>query len=50
MSVRSVLYTLARAIGDYHAVVKHRIGLRIERRLVGRMTARLLGWLFRGRR
>ena len=39
--VRGVLYRLARLLGDVNAVEKHRVVPRIERRLVGRWTARI---------
>lgn len=45
--VRGVLYRLARLLGDVSAVEKHRVVPRIERRVVGRWTARILGKLFR---
>jgi hypothetical protein len=45
--VRSLLYRLARLLGDVNAVEKNKVPQRIERRLVGRWTARLLGKLFR---
>ncbi len=46
-SVRSVLYLLARLLGDINAVQKGKIGTRIGRRLAGKLTGRLLGKLFR---
>lgn len=45
--VRSLLYRLARLLGDVNAVEKGRVGPRIERRIVGRMFGRILGKLFR---
>lgn len=47
MNLRSLLYALARLIGDWHAAVRGRIGQRIARRAAGKMTGRLLGRLFR---
>jgi hypothetical protein len=44
---RSVLYWLARFLGDYQAVKNGRIGKRIARRAAGRVTGRGLGRLFR---
>jgi hypothetical protein len=45
--VRSVLYTLARFLGDYEAVKRGRVEKRLARRTVGRVTGRSLGRLFR---
>lgn len=45
--VRSLLYRVARLLGDVQAVEKHRVVPRVERRVVGRWTARLLSRLFR---
>ena len=45
--VRSVLYAMARLLGDLNAVQKGRVGQRVERRFVGRLLGRLLGKLFR---
>ena len=45
--IRSVLYFLARILGDINAVRRGRIGQRIGRRLAGKITGRLLGRLFR---
>lgn len=45
--VRSLLYTVARLLGDVQAVRRGRVGRRIGRRLAGRATARWLGRLFR---
>jgi hypothetical protein len=44
---RSVLYTIARYLGDLSAVLRGRILQRIERRLAGRLAGRLIGKLFR---
>jgi len=45
--MRSLLYFLARLLGDITAVRKGRIGKRIGRKVAGRVTGRLLGKLFR---
>jgi hypothetical protein len=45
--VRSLLYRLARLLGDVNAVEKGKVPQRVERQIVGRMTARILGKLFR---
>jgi hypothetical protein len=45
--VRGFLYRLARFLGDVNAVEKGKVPQRVERRIVGRMTARILGKLFR---
>ncbi len=44
---RSLLYRLARFLGDVQAVEKGRVGKRIARRLAGKVTGRLLSRLFR---
>jgi hypothetical protein len=44
---RSLLYSLARFLGDYQAVKNGRVGKRIARRAAGRVTGRGLGRLFR---
>ena len=45
--VRSVLYALAKLLGDVNAIQKDKIATRIGRRLAGKITGRLLGRLFR---
>lgn len=45
--MRSLLYALARLLGDVNAVKRGKVGRRIGRRIVGRATGRLLGRLFR---
>jgi hypothetical protein len=45
--LRGLLYRLARLLGDVNAVEKGKVPQRVERRLVGRFTARILGKLFR---
>lgn len=44
---RSLLYRLARILGDVNATRKGRVGRRIGRRVAGRATGRGLGKLFR---
>ena len=46
-STRSLLYTLARILGDVNAVKKGTVGRRIGRRLVGKLTGRGLRQLSR---
>jgi len=46
-STRSLLYRIARLLGDYQAVRSGRIGKRVARRIVGRATGRTLGRLFK---
>jgi hypothetical protein len=46
-SFRSLLYRLARLLGDVNAVKKGKAPQRIERRIAGRFTGRILGKLFR---
>jgi hypothetical protein len=46
-STRSLLYQLARLLGDVNAVQKGKVGRRIARRAAGRLTGRGLGRLFR---
>ena len=45
--VRSVLYALAKLLGDVNAIQKGKIATRVGRRLAGKLTGRLLGRLFR---
>jgi len=45
--VRSLLYALARLLGDVNAIEKGKVGTRIGRRLAGKLTGGLLGKLFR---
>lgn len=47
MSVRGALYKLAKALGDVSAVQKGRIGRRVGRRAVGKITGRMLRRLFK---
>jgi hypothetical protein len=46
-TTRGLLYTLARLMGDVSAVKKGTVGKRIGRRIVGKMTGRGIGRLFR---
>jgi len=46
---RSLLYKLARLLGDVQAVRKGKIGKRIARRAAGKATGRGLGKVFKGR-
>jgi hypothetical protein len=45
--IRTVLYTVAKFLGDLNAVEKGRLAQRLGRRIVGKLTGRLLGRLFR---
>lgn len=47
--MRSLLYFLAKLLGDVSAVRKGRVRQRVERRVSGRLTARVLGKIHRGR-
>ncbi len=42
MNIRSLLYWLARMLGDVNAVRRGRIGQRIVRRVAGKATGRAL--------
>jgi hypothetical protein len=44
---RGFLYKLARILGDVNAVQKGKVGRRVARRAVGKLTGRGLGKLFR---
>lgn len=46
--MRSLLYFLAKLLGDASAIKKGRVRQRVERRVTGRLTAQLLGRLHRG--
>ncbi len=46
-SFRSLLYRLARLLGDVNAVEKGKVPQRVERRVVGKVFGRILGKLFR---
>ena len=45
--VRSLLYRLGRLLGDVNAVEKGKAPQRVERRIAGKFTGRILGKLFR---
>ena len=47
MSIRSLLYAIARLMGDVNAVQKGRVGKRIGRRVAGRAVGKGMGRLFR---
>ncbi len=47
MTVRGILYAIARGLGDLTAVRRGRVGRRVGRRLTGKATGRLLGRIFR---
>ena len=47
MNFRSLLYVVARLLGDVNAVRRGRIGQRIVRRLAGRATGRALRRMLR---
>lgn len=44
---RSLLYRVARFLGDVDALNRGRVGRRVGRRIAGKLTSRLLNWLFR---
>lgn len=46
-AIRSLLYLIARILGDVNAVRKGKVKRRIGRRLAGKLTGRGLGRLFR---
>ena len=46
-SFRSLLYRLARLLGDVNALEKDKAPQRVERRIAGRFMGRILGKLFR---
>lgn len=49
MNIRSILYRLAKAMGDARAIQKgpRAVARRVRRRVAGRLTGRLLGKLFK---
>ncbi len=47
MKLRSLLYFLARAMGDVSAVKKGKVGKRIGRRIIGRSAGKGIGKLFK---
>ncbi len=42
MSFRSLLYTLARLLGDVNAVKKGKVGTRVKRRVAGKAAGKFL--------
>ena len=44
---RSLLYKLARVLGDVNAAKKGKVGKRVGRRITGKMTGRGIGRLFK---
>ncbi len=47
VTLRSMLYALARLLGDVNAVQKGKVPQRVERRVTGKFMGRILGKLFR---
>jgi len=47
MNIRSILYQVARLMGDANAIKKGTVGKRVARRAAGRGTGRGLGRLFK---
>ncbi len=47
MGLRSLLYFIARLMGDLSAVQKGTVGRRVARRTAGKATGRALGKLFK---
>ena len=47
MNLRSVLYSLAKLLGDVSAVQKGKVGQRVGRRAAGKLTGRGIGKLFK---
>lgn len=45
--LRTLLYQLARIMGDIQAVRKKKVGRRLGRRVAGRLTGKMLGRFFR---
>ncbi|MEH7416060.1 hypothetical protein V7266_12325 [Neobacillus drentensis] len=45
--IRSIIYGTAKILGDVNAGKRGKIGKRIERRIVGKFTSRILGKLFK---
>ncbi len=46
-NIRSILYKLARLLGDINAIQKGKIGERFTRRIAGKVTSRFMNKLFR---
>lgn len=47
MKTRGLLYLIAKLLGDWNAIKKGKVGKRIARRGVGKITGRGIGGLFR---
>ena len=47
MNIRSLLYLIARLLGDISAVKKGKVGRRIGRRVVGKVAGRGIGKISR---
>ena len=47
MNIRSLLYSVAKLMGDANAVKKGKVGKRIGRRATGKLTGRTLGKWFK---
>lgn len=45
--VRSVLYTVAKLLGDVNAVAKNKVGQRVVRRMAGKVTGRIFSKWFK---
>jgi len=45
--LRSLLYTLAKILGDVNAVKKGKVSKRVGRRLAGRLTGKVMRKLFK---
>ncbi|MCM3160977.1 hypothetical protein [Metabacillus litoralis] len=45
--IRSILYTVAKILGDVNAVKKGTVGKRIARRAAGKVTGRVMGKIFK---
>ena len=45
--MRSLLYFIAKILGDINAVKKGKVARRAQRRVAGKLTGRLLGKLFK---
>lgn len=48
MNIRNALYKSARFLGDYRAARRGQLSQRIGRRVIGNLTGRLLGAIFKG--
>ena len=45
--MRSLLYLIAKFLGDWNAIRKGKVGRRVARRAAGKVTGRGLGKLFK---